>query len=148
MPWGNNKELSDRKIRRLAQASTPGVVAYLDELEASRWEEVQTIEREGAEAAAMFNSPDLPGIVQDLLTLCSNDIGVVMEALGAWPQHVDEHLEDEVSDGGTDRIGEAILLHISIGIDGIGNLFGYLPDTSSAYDSDLAAEGRRRGWRT
>jgi hypothetical protein len=34
-----------------------------------------------------------------------------------------------------------------VGINGIGNLFGFIPDQAPAFDPELASEGRKKGWR-
>jgi hypothetical protein len=37
---------------------------------------------------------------------------------------------------------------MSIALNGIGNLFGYIPEQAPAFDPELAAAGRERGWRS
>jgi hypothetical protein len=36
---------------------------------------------------------------------------------------------------------------LALGVKGVGNLFGSIPNDDPTYDPDLAAEGRARGWR-
>lgn len=36
---------------------------------------------------------------------------------------------------------------LDIGINSIGNLFGFIPSTAPAFDRAMASEGQRRGWR-
>ena len=113
----------------------------LDEIERVRWEwrlsgRKLFDEREGATLVA--------NDVESLLRVCEGDVGKVSEVVAAWAESRRERLESEGDEG---RSRHIVSIWLSIGVKGVGNLFGTIPNDEPIYDPDLAAEGRARGWR-
>lgn len=113
----------------------------LDEIERVRWEWRVSgrrlfDEREGATLVA--------NDVASLLRVCEGDIVRVTEVIAAWAESRRQTLESE---GDDDRSRHVMTIWLTLGVKGVGNLFGTIPNVDPTYDPDLAAEGRARGWR-
>lgn len=88
-------------------------------------------------------------IVKRLLPICRNDPVMVTTLIQTWweryeaQSHDDEDEESEVVRRGT----AASAVFLSVGLNGIGNLFGLIPSDAPSFDANLAGEGRARRWR-
>jgi type II secretory pathway pseudopilin PulG len=113
----------------------------LDEIERIRWDWRRSgrrlfDEREGATLVA--------NDIASLLRVCEGDVSKVTEAIAAWAESRQKWLESE---GDEDRSRHVSSIWLALGVKGVGNLFGSIPNDDPTYDPDLAAEGRARGWR-
>jgi hypothetical protein len=118
----------------------PGSFMMLDAMERGSWngrqEGIQPFE--GREAARMTANN-----VATLLDLCG-DPDRVMQAVQEWAEARQSDLE---ASGDEKRSSHVAGLWLTIGLNGVGNLFGYVPEDALSYDLLLADEGRARGWR-
>jgi hypothetical protein len=142
VPWGKKKtrQAKEQRLKAQIEASTPQVFEYMDRLEAEGWD--WSAEHDDAR----FGPKDIAGFVADLLGMCGDSIDVVLETTGEWFRIIDERWGDAEGEEG-DRGTQAAGLYVAIGLTGIGNLYGYIPESAPSFDPELAAEGRRRGWR-
>jgi hypothetical protein len=113
----------------------------LDEIERIRWDWRRSgrrlfDEREGATLVA--------NDIASLLRVCEGEVSKVTEAIAAWAESRQKWLESE---GDEDRSRHVSSIWLALGVKGVGNLFGSIPNDDPTYDPDLAAEGRARGWR-
>jgi type II secretory pathway pseudopilin PulG len=113
----------------------------LDEIERVRWGWRVTgrrlfDEREGATLVA--------NDIEGLLRVCEGDVGKVTEVVAAWAESRRERLDSQGDEG---RSQHVMSVWLALGVKGVGNLFGSIPNDDPTYDPDLAAEGRARGWR-
>lgn len=113
----------------------------LDEIERVRWGWRLSgrrlfDEREGATLVA--------NDVESLLGVCEGDVGKVTEVVAAWAESRREQLDSQGDQG---RSQHVMSVWLALGVKGVGNLFGSIPNDDPTYDPDLAAEGRARGWR-
>jgi hypothetical protein len=113
----------------------------LDEIERVRWGWRLSgrrlfDEREGATLVA--------NDVESLLRVCEGDVGKVTEVAAAWAESRRERLDSQGDQG---RSQHVMSVWLALGVKGVGNLFGSIPNDDPTYDPDLAAEGRARGWR-
>jgi type II secretory pathway pseudopilin PulG len=113
----------------------------LDEIERVRWGWRLSgrrlfDEREGATLVA--------NDVESLLAICEGDVGTVTEVIAAWAESRREQLDSQGDQG---RSQHVMSVWLALGVKGVGNLFGSIPNDDPTYDPDLAAEGRARGWR-
>jgi hypothetical protein len=113
----------------------------LDEIERVRWGWRLSgrrlfDEREGATLVA--------NDVESLLRVCEGDVGKVTEVAAAWAESRRERLDSQGDQG---RSQHVMSVWLALGVKGVGNLFGSIPNDDPTYDADLAAEGRARGWR-
>lgn len=113
----------------------------LDEIERVRWGWRVTgrrlfDEREGATLVA--------NDIESLLRVCEGDVGRVTEVVAAWAESRRESLDSQGDEG---RSQHVMSVWLALGVKGVGNLFGSIPNDDPTYDPDLAAEGRARGWR-
>jgi hypothetical protein len=113
----------------------------LDEIERVRWGwrlsgRRQFDDREGATLVA--------NDVESLLRVCEGDVGKVTEVVAAWAESRRERLDSQGDQG---RSQHVMSVWLALGVKGVGNLFGSIPNDDPTYDPDLAAEGRARGWR-
>ena len=113
----------------------------LDEIERVRWGWRLSgrrlfDEREGA----MLIAND----IESLLRVCEGDAGTVTEVIAAWAESRRERLDSQGDQG---RSQHVMSVWLALGVKGVGNLFGSIPNDDPTYDPDLAAEGRARGWR-
>jgi len=113
----------------------------LDEIERVRWGWRLSgrrlfDEREGATLVA--------NDVESLLRVCEGDVGKVTEVVAAWAESRRERLDSQGDQG---RSQHVMSVWLALGVKGVGNLFGSIPNDDPTYDPDLAAEGRARGWR-
>ena len=123
----------------------PAIHAYLDEQEAYSWEAIKAEEQLGEELASQRYPPrSVVKIVEDLMALSENDVGFVMETFSEWS---DLRGQEFTNAGQTDRADHVGAMNFAILLQGIGNLFGFVPE-GPAFDSELAAAGRERGWRS
>lgn len=84
-------------------------------------------------------------IVEQLLAICRYEPADVTEVVGLW----DEQFEGSRGEDSDDPVATAATaITLAVGFNGVGNLFGFIPPEAPAYDPDLAAEGRARGWRS
>jgi hypothetical protein len=84
------------------------------------------------------------GVVEDLMDICDQDREAVMSLYSAWH---DDRLAARHATG--DEAGTQLLstLNLHIALNGMGNLFGLVPDEAPPFDAELALEGMFRGWR-
>jgi hypothetical protein len=113
----------------------------LDEIERMRWDWRRSgrrlfDEREGATLVA--------NDIASLLPVCEGDVSKVTEAIAAWAESRQKWFESE---GDEERSRHVSSIWLALGVKGVGNLFGSMPNDDPTYDPDLAAEGRARGWR-
>lgn len=113
----------------------------LDEIERVRWgwrlsERRLFDEREGATLVA--------NDIESLLRVCDGDVGKVTEVVAAWAESRRERLDSQGDEG---RSRHVMSVWLALGVKGVGNLSGSIPNDDPTYDPDLAAEGRARGWR-
>ena len=113
----------------------------LDEIERVRWGWRLSgrrlfDEREGATLVA--------NDVESLLRVCEGDVGKVTDVVAAWAESRREQLDSQGDQG---RSKHVMSVWLALGVKGVGNLFGSIPNDDPTYDPDLAAEGRARGWR-
>jgi hypothetical protein len=113
----------------------------LDEIEKVRWGWRLSgrrlfDEREGATLVA--------NDIEGLLRVCDGDVGKVTEVVAAWAESRRERLDSQGDEG---RSQHVMSVWLALGVKGVGNLFGSIPNDDPTYDPDLAAEGRARGWR-
>lgn len=113
----------------------------LDEIERVRWGWRLSgrrlfDDREGATLVA--------NDVESLLRVCEGDVGKVTEVAAAWAESRRERLDSQGDQG---RSQHVMSVWLALGVKGVGNLFGSIPNEDPTYDPDLAAEGRARGWR-
>ena len=113
----------------------------LDEIERVRWGWRLSgrrlfDDREGATLVA--------NDVESLLRVCEGDVGKLTEVAAAWAESRRERLDSQGDQG---RSQHVMSVWLALGVKGVGNLFGSIPNDDPTYDPDLAAEGRARGWR-
>jgi hypothetical protein len=113
----------------------------LDEIERIRWDWRRSgrrlfDEREGATLVA--------NDIASLLRVCEGEVSRVTEAIAAWAESRQKWFESEADE---DRSRHVSSIWLALGVKGVGNLFGSIPNDDPTYDPDLAAEGRARGWR-
>jgi len=122
------------------------VSTYMDEVETYSWEWRKARDEIGEEAASAKYPTryTTAGIVETLLPMCDNNLSLVQEALGVWQESRSRRCEAE---GDEDRSTHVTGVFMSVGLNGIGNLFGLIPASAPSFDPDLAAQGRARGWR-
>jgi type II secretory pathway pseudopilin PulG len=113
----------------------------LDEIERVRWGWRLSgrrlfDEREGATLVA--------NDIESLLRVCDGDVAKVTEVAAAWAESRREQLDSQGDQG---RSQHVMSVWLALGVTGVGNLFGSIPNDDPTYDPDLAAEGRARGWR-
>jgi hypothetical protein len=137
-------DLTDEPVR----SADPDVVhraefcfPLLDEIERVRWGWRLSgrrlfDEREGA--ALIAND------IESLLRVCEGDAGTVTEVIAAWAESRRERLDSQGDQG---RSQHVMSVWLALGVKGVGNLFGSIPNDDPTYDPDFAAEGRARGWR-
>lgn len=137
-----NQEKDQRQRGREAAAA---VFAYMDAKEAASWEWRKVADVEGDDVANERIPPPndpIETIIADLLPMCGNDPGDLGDALEVWWQSREERYEDDEG-----RTGHVSGMYMSIALNGIGNLFGFVPEGAPSFNADLAARGRARGWR-
>ena len=117
------------------------VAEYMDGLERNDWAQLNagTPGREPKEAAEF-----VANVVADLLDLADNDINAVMQALEVWHDSRSARFEEA---GDESRAGHVSGVYLSISLNGIGNLYGLIPEHAPSYRPEHAAECRRRVWR-
>lgn len=71
-------------------------------------------------------------------------MGKVTEVAAAWAESRRERLDSQGDQGPSQHV---MSVWLALGVKGVGNLFGSIPNDDPTYDPDLAAEGRARGWR-
>lgn len=81
--------------------------------------------------------------VESLLRVCSGDPDEVTHVITSCAEVRRQRLEWE---GDEDRSRHVLSVSVALGVKGIGNLFGSIPNDDPRYDPDLAATGRARGW--
>jgi hypothetical protein len=131
--------LGRRKRRHFA-----AVADKMDQEEAESWKWRQLADEVGDEAAfEKHPRRSAVAIVEELMPLAGNDVARLMEALQVWYDDRTERYKatDE------DRSDHVSGLYLSVALNGIGNLFGFVPDGAPAFNEDLARAGRERGWR-
>lgn len=130
-----------RRERRCAEA----VAERMDQLEGESWKWRELADRVGEEEAAeKFPRRSVVDLVEVLLPLCERDIEHLMRALARWYESTTARFDQE---GQADRERHVSGLYMDVALNGIGNLFGFIPNDAGAYDAGLAEEGRDRGWR-
>jgi hypothetical protein len=82
--------------------------------------------------------------VDTLLRVCSGDPDKVRQVITAWAKLRRERLEWESDE---DRRQHVAVISQTLGVKGVGNLFGSIQNDDPNYDPDLAAAGQARGWR-
>lgn len=78
-----------------------------------------------------------------LLLACGNDSAVLPDVIQVWYETRREPFDAR---GDEDRANHYLRSFLRL-VNSYGNLFGRLRETTPAFDSVIAAEGRRRGWR-
>jgi hypothetical protein len=127
----------DPDVTDIAQLCFP----LLDYIERLRWDWHLSGRRpfdEREDASLIANNVD------SLLRVCSGDRDKVRHVITSWAELRRERLEWE---GDEDRSQHVASVWLALGVKGVGNLFGSIPNDDPNYDSDLAAAGRSRGWR-
>lgn len=127
----------DPDVSDIAQLCFP----LLDYIERLRWDRHQSGREpfdEREEATLIANN------VESLLRICSGDPDRVTQVITAWAELRRERLEWE---GDEDRSRHVAIVWQALGVKGVGNLFGSIPNDDPTYDPDLAAVGRARGMR-
>jgi hypothetical protein len=114
----------------------------LEVAESREWQRLA--DSEGEEAAdERYPRKSVVDVVEELMPLAGNDVGPLMEALHDWyKDRTARHRDDD------DRKADVSGMFLAVALNGIGNLFGFVPDEAPAYDEKLARMGRDRGWRT
>jgi hypothetical protein len=128
-----------RRDRERGRRIGAAVSKYMDDLETQDWRRKQEgpVLRDDETGAAI-----IAGHVEHLLVLVEQDRETLMDALGKWNESRERrHADDD------ERIGHITGTYLAFGVTGVGNLFGYIPPDAPAFRPELAAEGRRRGWR-
>jgi hypothetical protein len=137
-----------RKRRERAerlQAMRSAVANRMDQIAAETWEWGAIAEEQGEEAASRrYPQRSTVDIIAELLPLVDNDVGELTDALADW---YDSRLPPYEETGDEDRASHIRGLYMAVGINGLGNLFGFIPEQAPAFDAGLASEGRARGWR-
>ncbi|MDQ4107847.1 MAG: hypothetical protein M3138_03445 [Actinomycetota bacterium] len=113
----------------------------LDYIERLRWDwhlSGRTPFDEREDATLIANNVD------SLLRVCSGDPDKVRQVITTWAELRRERLDWE---GDEDRSQHVAAVWQSLGVKGVGNLFGSIPNDDPNYDPDLAAAGRARSWR-
>jgi hypothetical protein len=130
-------------LRRRSDAREVGrrigaaVAAYMDNVQREDWQRLQSAlaPRDDAQSAVF-----IADIVAELLPLADDSINSVTAALEVWKDVRVKGADDQ-------RAGHIAGIYTSIALNGVGNLFGFIPNTSPAYRAHLADEGKRRRWR-
>jgi type II secretory pathway pseudopilin PulG len=149
-PWptvsaeGDILDLTNEPLRSVEPDVIDGAefcFPLLDEIERVRWGWRLSgrrlfDDREGATLVA--------NDVESLLRVCEGDVGKVTEVAAAWAESRRERLDSQGDQG---RSQHVMSVWLALGVKGVGNLFGSIPNDDPTYDPDLAAEGRARGWR-
>jgi hypothetical protein len=129
-----------KKQSRIAERVFP----YLDDVLANelhrRAERGDVVEELGPPPPARDYST--VGIVEHLLPLCDNDPNDLLEVMQAWQGAREQEFEQD-----EDRALLAGMIFLTAGLGGVGNLFGFIPESAPGFNPELAAEGRARGWR-
>lgn len=120
-----------RKHRDEGRRIGAAVASFMDEIEAQTW--------------ANSESVDVVDIVEHLLAICGGNVGHAMQALEVWQGSREKRYDRE---GDEDRLLNVGGVYMAVALNGIGNVFGMIPDTVPGFDSQLAAIGRAKGgWR-
>jgi hypothetical protein len=139
--FGKRKREQHERGRRIGH----DVAEYMDEQEENSWAWRTMRDEKGAEAASQKYRPlSIVATVERVMQLCDNDVNAAMAALEAWKDARQERYERL---GDEDRSTHVAGMYLSVGLNGIGNLFGFIPPGAPAFDAELAAAGRERGWR-
>jgi hypothetical protein len=126
-----------REAREAGRRIGSAVSAYMDDVEREEWHRLQSAmpPRDDAQSASF-----IADVVAELLPRAGDSIDSVIAALEVW-----KDVREKAAD---DQRGEHIAsIYTTIALTGVGNLFGFIPNTSPAYRAHLADEGKRRGWR-
>jgi hypothetical protein len=115
----------------------------MDKLEADSWRWRTDVELVGEERAKELHPPlrvaDEIGI---MLPLAGDNVDALMTALGVWRESREKRFQTD-----EDRAMHVAGIYMSVALNGIGNLFGFIPPSAPAFNEEVAAEGRARGWR-
>jgi hypothetical protein len=134
----------ERKTERL-QAMRSAVADRMDQIAAEAWEWGAIAEKQGEAAASLQHPlPSTAHIIAELLPLVDNDVGELTDALADW---YESRLPPYEETGDEYRASHIRGLYMAVGINGVGNFFGFIPEQAPAFDAGLASEGRARGWR-
>jgi hypothetical protein len=123
--------------RQIAEAAFP----ILDEIEAEDWHwgKAEKAKLEGPGAATKTADE-----IARLLPVCKSFQVPLLDVLERWVESRQQAFEEQ---GDEDRAAHVSVIWLSLGLYGYGNLFGLVSQDAAAYNADLAAEGRARGWR-
>lgn len=118
----------------------------MDATEAQSWAWREMADKVGDEEASKKYPPiNVPDTVAAMMPSAGNDVTRVMDALKTWEKSRRERYDSE---GNEDRVMHIGGMYISVALNGIGNLFGFVPPNAPSFDRRLAAAGRERGWRS
>jgi hypothetical protein len=109
----------------------------MDAVERQDWQRLQSAASPRDDAQ---NASFVADVVAELLRRADDSINSVMAALEVWKDVRQKAADDQ-------RAGHIADVYSAVAINGIGNLFGLIANTSPAYRAHLADEGKRRGWR-
>jgi hypothetical protein len=127
------------------QRTFDAVFEVMDATEAQSWAWRELADKVGEEEASKRYPPiDVADTVAAMLPKAGNDVTRIVDALNAWQISRSERYESE---GNEDRAMHVGGMYMSIGLNGLGNLFGLVPPGTPSFDPRLAAVGRERGWR-
>jgi hypothetical protein len=125
------------------QRAFDAVFEVMDATEAQSWSWRELADEVGDEEASKKYPPiNVADTVVAMMPKAGNDVTRLMDALKAWEKSRSERYGNE------DRAMHVGGVYMSIGLNGIGNLFGFIPPTAPSFDKRLAADGRERGWRS
>jgi hypothetical protein len=129
---------TDADVTETAQLCFP----LLDHIERLRWDWRRSGRKpfdQREDATLIANN------IESLLRVCSNDPGEVTQVITSWAEVRQQRLEGGADE---DRSRHVASVCRALGVKGVGNLFGSIPNDDPSFDPDLAAAGRARGWRS
>ena len=127
------------------QRAFEAVFEVMDVTEAQSWAWREMADKVGDDEASKKYPPiNVADTVAAMMPSAGNDVTRIMDALEAWEKSRRERYDSE---GNEDRAMHVGGMYMSIGLNGLGNLFGLVPPGAPSFDPGLAAVGRERGWR-
>jgi hypothetical protein len=121
--WGRRPR---RGQIRVADPNRLAVTNRMDQIAADGWNwELMAEEKREDAASLRYPLRGTADIVEELLPLVGNDVAEVMEALEGWHE---SRVREYERTGDEERAGLVRGLYMAVGINGIGNLFGFIPD--------------------
>jgi len=118
------------------------VLRLLDEVESYSWR--MSRDADPRERPTPRPDLDVPAVVERALPLCGHDPRALARVIEKWAKNNAATMRAK---GDNRRADHFLGVFLAYGANGVGNLFGMIPEDDPAYDRAMAEAGRQRGWR-